>query len=290
MKDNRRAIVLMIAAMLAFTCVDAVVKVAGQFMNTGQLLLITSIGSFCVFFPMLWRKGEAFFSRNAVNRAVLVRSAGEVLAWLGLAEALRAAGLGTVTAVMQVQPLVVVMGAAIFLSEPVGWRRWSAVLIGFIGVVIILGPGAGGLNLGLLWTIPAIIGLTMRDLASRVLPSGVSTGFAVCWAMVWILFLSPFLIWREGGWMPFAAEGWLWLVLLVGLVSLGMGLITVAMRTGEASVVAPLRYTRIVFGLGLAYLFFGEVPASTIWLGATLIVFAGLYSYWREMGKKQGVE
>lgn len=276
----------MIAAMLVFTCVDAAVKVAGRFATTGQLLLVVSIGSLLIFFPLLKRNGEAFLSRNVFHRAMIVRSLGELFAWFGLTEALRAAGLGTVTAVMQVQPLVVVLGAALFLAEPVGWRRWTAVLVGFAGVIVILGPGVSGLNAGLLWTIPAIIGLTMRDLASRVLPKGVSTSFAVSWAMVVIVVYSAGLVIYEGGWSPFPSEGWLWIGLLVVLTSLGMALITIAMRTGEASVVAPLRYTRIVFGLGLAYLFFGEVPGATIWIGAVFIVGAGLYSYWREMRVK----
>ncbi len=286
MTNNAKAILYMIAAMLTFTCVDAAVKVAGRFVTTGQLLLVVSIGSLFVFLPLMKRAGEAFFSRHVFHRAVIVRSVGELFAWFGLTEALRAAGLGTVTAVMQVQPLVVVLGAALFLAEPVGWRRWTAVIVGFVGVVVILGPGVSGLNAGLLWTIPAILGLTMRDLASRVLPPGVSTSFAVSWAMVVIIFYSVGLVAYEGGWSPVPGQAWLWMVLLVGLTSLGMALITIAMRTGEASVVAPLRYTRIVFGLGLAYVFFGEVPGATIWVGAALIVGAGLYSYWREMRVK----
>lgn len=289
MTGNARAILLMIASMLVFTCVDACMKMAGRYVSTGQLLLVVSIGSLAIFLPLLKRQGAAFFSRRALERPVLVRSAGELLAWFGLTEALRAAGLGTVTAVMQVQPLVVVLGAALFLSEPVGWRRWSAVLVGFLGVLVILGPGVADFDAGLLWTIPAIVGLTMRDLASRVLPRGVSTGFAVSWAMVAIAAYSLVLIWSDGGWKPVAAAGWGWMALLILLVSLGMALITVAMRTGEASVVAPLRYTRIVFGLGLAYLFFGEVPGASIWLGAGLIVGAGLYSYWREMRRAPAI-
>lgn len=272
----------MVAAMLVFTCVDASVKVAGVHATTGQLLLVTSLGSLAIFLPLLWKSGETFFSANAYDRAVLIRSVGELLAWVGLTEALRIAGLGTVTAVMQVQPLAVVVGAALFLRERVGWRRWLAIGVGFAGVAIILGPGATGFEIGLLWTIPAILGLTMRDLASRVLPEGVSTSFAVAWAMVLIAVYSLFLIYRDGGWQPFPAQTWGWLVLLIGLVSLGMALITVAMRLGEASVVAPLRYTRIVFGLGLAFVFFGEIPTTGIWGGALLIVSAGLYSYWRE--------
>lgn len=286
MTANAKAILYMIAAMLTFTCVDAAVKVAGGFATTGQLLLVVSIGSLLIFLPLLKRQGEAFFSPQVFHKAVVIRSLGELLAWFGLTEALRAAGLGTVTAVMQVQPLVVVLGAAVFLAEPVGWRRWTAVLVGFMGVLIILGPGVSGLNAGLFWTLPAILGLTMRDLASRVLPPGVSTSFAVSWAMVVIVIYSTGLVIFEGGWTPIAAAGWLWMGLLVVMTSLGMACITIAMRTGEASVVAPLRYTRIVFGLGLAYVFFGEVPASTIWLGAALIVGAGLYSYWREMRVK----
>lgn len=286
MTNNAKAILYMLAAMLTFTCVDAAVKVAGRFATTGQLLLVVSVGSLLIFLPLLKLNGEAFFSPLVFEKAIVIRSFGELLAWFGLTEALRAGGLGTVTAVMQVQPLVVVLGAAVFLAEPVGWRRWSAVLVGFIGVLIILGPGVSGLNAGLLWTLPAILGLTMRDLCSRVLPAGVSTSFAVSWAMVVIVIYSAGLVVFDGGWVPISWTGWLWMGLLVVLTSLGMACITIAMRTGEASVVAPLRYTRIVFGLGLAYLFFDEVPASTIWLGAALIVGAGLYSYWREMRVK----
>ena len=280
--NNTRAILYMVAAMVVFTCVDATVKVASVHATTGQLLLVTSLGSLAIFLPLLWKAGETFLSVHAYDRAVLIRSVGELLAWVGLTEALRVAGLGTVTAVMQVQPLAVVVGAALFLRERVGWRRWLAIGVGFVGVAIILGPGATGFEIGLLWTIPAILGLTMRDLASRALPEGVSTSFAVAWAMVLIAFYSLFLIYRDGGWQPFPAETWGWLGLLIGLVSLGMALITVAMRLGEASVVAPLRYTRIVFGLGLAFVFFGEIPTAGIWAGAALIVSAGLYSYWRE--------
>lgn len=283
MTNNRRAILFMIAAMLAFTCVDVLVKLAGQYTSTWQMLLVTSFGSLVIFLPLLWRSGEVFWSSRILERPLIVRSIGELLAWVGLTEALRVAGLGTVTAVMQVQPLVVVMGAALFLAEPVGWRRWSAVLIGFAGVLIILGPGISGVDIGLLWTVPAIIGLTMRDLASRVLPQGVSTVFAVAWAMVLIASFSAVMVQIEGGWQPIAQPGWGWLLLLILLVSLAMALITVAMRIGEASVVAPLRYTRIVFGLSLAFLVFGEVPGPTIWLGSVLILGAGLYSYWREM-------
>ena len=283
MTANARAIILMLGAMLVFTCVDAAVKVASVEASTGQLLLVTSLGSLAVFLPFMIRSGEAVFSAQVFDRAILIRSVGELLAWIGLTESLRVAGLGTVTAVMQAQPLAVVLGAALFLREAVGWRRWLAIGIGFLGVLIILGPGASGFGTGLLWTIPAIIGLTMRDLASRVLPKGISTNFAVAWAMVLIAAYAVFLLWREGGWDPFPAATWGWLGLLIVLVSLGMALITVAMRLGEASVVAPLRYTRIVFGLGLAFVFFGEVPGPSVWLGAGLIVAAGLYSYWREL-------
>ena len=87
----------MIAAMLVFTCVDAAVKVAGRFATTGQLLLVVSIGSLLIFFPLLKRNGEAFFSRNVFHRAMIVRSLGELFAWFGLTEALRAAGFQPVT-------------------------------------------------------------------------------------------------------------------------------------------------------------------------------------------------
>ena len=88
--------------------------------------------------------------------------------------------LSLVAALLQAQPLMLTAGAALFLSERVGWRRWSAVCLGFIGVLLILRPGADGFDLTLLLPILGVIGLTARDLGTRLLPADISTPFAAC--------------------------------------------------------------------------------------------------------------
>lgn len=280
--NNTRAILLMVAAMASFAAVDVFIKLASATQSAGQIVAISSLAVFAINWAIMAARRERLFTARALDRALLLRSAGEVAGSVGIVIALGLVPLSTVSVMGQALPLGITFAAAVFLHEPVGWRRWTAVCLGFLGVMIILRPGLEGFDSNVLWVLLYVGGLTARDIASRLLPADISTPFAVAWAMLALgtagLVMMPF----QGGWHPIDAPTALWHLGLIAFMTLAMALITAAMRTGEVSAVAPFRYTRIVFALTAAFLFFGEVPDALTWVGAALIVGSGLYSFLRE--------
>ncbi len=283
---NARAILLITLSMVGFVGVDIFVKLASSAVGPGQILATTSAVIFLTFLAILKLKGERFFTRAALGRAMLVRTAGEVVGSVGIIIALGLVPLSTVTVMGQAMPLVVTVGAALFLGETVGWRRWMAVVVGLVGVLFILRPGFEGFDANVLWVLLYVVGLGARDLASRQLPRSVSTPYAVAWAMGCLTLAGTALIPFEGGWAPMSPLTTVYLFGMVVMASMAITLITVAMRVGEASAVAPFRYTRLIFALVAAYVLFGEVPDALTWLGSGLIVGSGLYAFVRERQRR----
>lgn len=272
----------MIGAMACFALVDAFIKLASETQSVGQIMALTSGAAFAIFTVWVWRDGGRMLSRDALNPVLLVRSATETLGSFGIFMALSQAPLSSVSALGQAQPLAVTVMAAVFLNETVGWRRLSAVLLGLLGVLIILRPGFGSFDPALLWVLLYVVGLAIRDIASRALPPTVTTPFAVAWSMLPMTLLGLALMPAQGGWHPVGASTFLWLVGVAFALTAALWMITSAMRVGEVSAVAPFRYSRIVFALIIAFVVFGEVPDTLTWVGAALIVGSGIYNFLRE--------
>ena len=271
----------MVAAVAAFAVTDAFIKGITRSIPVGQALLLISLGNLVWFLPRTLLAGHRLFSRDALAPAVVIRSLGEASGSFGIVAALAVLPLATVSAIMQAQPLVVMMVAAIFLGEEVGWRRWVAVGVGFAGVLVILRPDAS-FDLNMLWPLFGVIGLTARDIGTRILPRRISADFAITWAVILLVALGAGLTLGHGAWVQVDALTWGLIAGATVAVTLAFILITEAFRTGEVSVIAPFRYTRMVFALAIAMLIFGERPDAATWLGIALIVGSGLYAFWRE--------
>lgn len=278
---NLRGSVLMTASMAGFAVEDVFIKAAAKVMPLGQILLIMGIAGVVTFGLMARAKGEPVFPSVFLGRAMLVRSGFEVVGRLfyGLSIALTA--LSTTSAILQATPLVVVAAAAVIFGEKVGWQRWLAVGIGFVGVLIILRPGLDGFSPLSLLAVVGLLGFAGRDLATRAAPKGLSNrqlgvlGFAVLGLAGAIL-----LGWSGGALMPdLRGLGLLGGASVFGI--LGYHALTGAMRTGEVSVVTPFRYTRLVFAMILAIAIFGERPDAATWVGAALVVASGIYTLTR---------
>ena len=280
--NNTRAIVLMIGAMAGFATVDAFFKLATSTQSPGQILVLTSIGSFAIFYAIMWRNGERLVRPDALHPLVQIRAAAETAGTFGIIMALAVVPLAEVTVIAQSQPLVVTLMAAAFLKEKVGPRRWTAVALGLLGVIIIMRPGLGAFDPNHLWVLLYVVGLSFRDVASRALPANLSTPFVVSWSLIWMSLFGLFLMPFQGGWHPIDGQTALYLIGITVTVSIALALITMSFRAGEIGAVAPFRYARIVFGLALAWLVFGETLDVISWLGLTLIVGSGLYAFWRE--------
>ena len=280
---NLRAAGWMTGAMAMFAVEDAAIKVLGVRLGAGQIVAALGVAGLAVFWALLARDGGRLWTRDLLRPAVVLRNAGELLGTLCFVSALALSDLASASAILQALPLALVMGGALFLGERVGWRRWAAILAGFAGVLMIVRPGTAAFQPASLLALVAVAGLALRDLSTRRMPRHVPSHQ---------LSASAYAALIPGGLALAAAEGRAMLVpdraealalavaVLVG--TLGYAMMVRATRVGEASAVAPFRYTRLVFTLVLAVAFFGERPDAATLAGAAVIVGAGSFAMWRE--------
>ena len=190
--------------------------------------------------------------------------------------------MSLLASILQATPLFVTLGAAILLGEKVGWRRWSAIFIGFLGVIIILQPGYGSFQLASLLGLTAVLCLALRDVVTRDMATEIPTltvTFYACLAMGGAGFIAyPFF---GPPIMPTTYEAIILIcAAIIGLT--GYFLLVLATRKGDVSVIAPFRYSRLLFSLGLASLILGEKLTLPILLGGLLVVSSGIYTFGRE--------
>lgn len=282
--DNARAALLMVVSMAVFAIEDLFLKRAAMALPPGQVIMITAAAGAALFWIIAARRGEPILSRDALGRPALVRSLSEALASMAYVPALALLPLSVNAALLQASPLVVTLGAALFLGERVGWRRWLAILVGFAGVLIILRPWqAWDFRLPGLLMVACVVIVAARDLVTRAMPARIGTFQLMTWAYLALIPAGALLMLLAGD-RPQAIAPGRWLDLGLALIS-GMGgywAVTAAMRLGEVSSVAPFRYSRLVFAAALAMIVLGERPDGWTLLGAALVIGSGLFIWARE--------
>lgn len=192
----------MSVAMAGFTINDALTKLVAVSMNMGQVMLIRGMMATLLIGMLAWRWGAFVRPRSILHPMIGLRVAGETGATVCFMAALIHMPIANISAVMQVLPLTVTMGAAFFLSEPVGWRRWTAIVVGLIGILIIIRPGLDGFNAYSLYGLAAVAFATMRDLTTRRIPSDVPTPLISTATSAAVTLGGAFLIVPYGGWSP----------------------------------------------------------------------------------------
>ncbi|MEO8245251.1 MAG: DMT family transporter [bacterium] len=286
--ENLRGIGLMAGSMALFAAEDTFLKFSAQGLPTGEILLITCLFGWAFFGILARIEGQRTFTAAAFHPWVLVRNAGEMVGTFAYITALAAVPLATVSAVLQAMPLAVTMGAALFMGEKVGWRRWSAISVGFVGVLVVIRPGMDGFRPAALWVLVTVAGLGLRDLASRAIPPEISSTQVSAWGVASVAVLGA-------GMLPFQTPlvPGLWQsAMLLGAIIFGTAgywAITSATRTGEVSVVSPFRYSRLVFAIVIGVVVFAEPADGLTLAGAALIIGSGLYSFARERSRKRAL-
>lgn len=280
--DNLRGILLMLGSMALFAIEDMFLKWAAASLPIGEVIFVSGAFGLPVFVWMARRKGLRVLDRAALHPAVIARNLGEMFGTFCYITAIATVPLSTVSAVLQAMPLSMTMAAALFMREKVGWRRWSAIAVGFAGVLLVIRPGMDGFRPEALWVLLTVVGLTLRDLASRAIPTSISTAQVSAWGLTSVALLGVLMMAASGetALPDFRQSGVLLGALAFGTA--GYWAVTAATRTGEVSVVAPFRYARLVFALIIAMLVFDEHPDALMLAGAALIIGSGLYSFARE--------
>ena len=279
--ENQRGALFMTASMAGFAVEDVFVKAAAQTLPLGQVLLTIGLTGMFVFAAMAARQGEQLLPSAFLSRAMLIRCGFEITGRLFYGLAITLTALSTTSAILQATPLVVVAGAALVFGEKVNLQRWIAVLVGFVGVLVILRPGSDFSALSLL-AVVGLLGFAGRDLATRAAPKGLSNRQLGALGFAMLATAGAILLAVTGG--AHVPSGPALLHLAGGTVFgvLGYHALTYAMRTGEVSAVTPFRYTRLVFAMALAMALFGERPDLATWIGAALVVGSGIYALTRK--------
>ncbi len=280
--ENIRGIALMTAAMFGFAIEDALVKTLSVTMPVGQILILLGLGGALIFGGITWAQGTNLITRDLLDPLMLTRNLGEMFGTMAFVSALALSPMSLVAAIVQAMPLMVTMGAALFLGAPVGWRRWSAIIIGFIGVLIIIRPGTAEFDIGAVLALLGVTGLTARDLATRVMPAKYSSMQLSCYGFFAVV-PAGLLLWAFSG-RAFAPQSPEVIRLAAALLAGVMGYyaLTLSMRMGDISVITPFRYSRLLFALILGAIVFGERPDAYMLTGSAIVIAAGLYTLIRE--------
>ncbi|MDZ7709666.1 MAG: DMT family transporter [Roseovarius sp.] len=280
--DNLRGSVLMVLAMAGFALEDMFIKRLAEAMPVGQIIMILGLGGAVIFALICLGQGRRLVSRDLLARSVLLRNTGEMAGTMCFVTAIALTPLSSASAILQATPLAVTLGAALFLGAPVGWRRWSAILVGFAGVLMVVRPGLEGFAPASLFAVGAVIGLAVRDLATRAVPAAISSMQLSAYAFATLVPTGAILLAFGAGPVVPGADGVRDLALALTCAVAAYYAIVAAMRVGEVAVVTPFRYTRLVFALGIGVMVFGERPDGWTLIGAAVIVASGLYTLMRE--------
>jgi drug/metabolite transporter (DMT)-like permease len=282
LSPNLRGSLLMAVSMAAFSVNDATAKFLTTQMNFGQVMLLRGLLA-CVLIGLLTaHRGAMRPPRVLLMPPVVLRVCGEIGGSALFLAAISFLPLGNVTAIVQSLPLAMTLGAVLLLGEPVGWRRWMAIAAGFIGVLIIVRPGAEGFNQYSLLALVSVAFYAMRELVTKKITADIPTLFVSFLTTIAVTAAGAVLTLPLGGWRTpsLAAIGLLALAAVTTLI--GYQCAIAALRAGDISTVAPFRYSQMLYAMLLGFAVFGEVPDHAMVFGAVMIVLSGIYAFHRE--------
>lgn len=275
----------MLIGSAGFAAMGAMVKALGQHLDSFQIAFFRCLFGFLVLLPVAIRTGPAIFHTTAplLHGA---RAICGVTAMMSGFYALTHLPLATATAITFTKPFFMIILAVLFLGEIVRWRRWSATAVGFIGVLIMLRPGVGDFDPAMLSALLQAFAIACTVVIIKQIPRTDSTLTVIFYFAAFSLLVSigpAILVWQWPTW-----DQWL-LGAAIGVSGVTFqSLIVEGFRQGEATVLSPLDYSRLVFATLFGYLFFAEVPDMWVYIGAVVVIGSTVYISRREarLGKQ----
>jgi len=288
MSDNTKGALLMMCSMAAFTFNDTLVKSLGTDVPLFQMLFLRGALASVLIWGLAKSLGKLRWSLSRQDWAlVIVRTVAEIGAAYFFITALYHMPLANVTAILQILPLTVTLGGALFFDEAVGWRRASAIAAGFVGMLLIVRPGPDGFDQYAIYAMVAVAFVTLRDLSTRKMSPNVPSMTVTLVASLGVMVFAGVAS-LSGDWV--ALDGRQWMLLSgAALFILGGYLFSVlVMRVGEVSFIAPFRYSGLLWALILGFVVFGDWPDPITLTGAAIVVGAGVFTLLR--GRKLSQE
>jgi drug/metabolite transporter (DMT)-like permease len=275
---------LKLASVVLLSGLAACVKYLGDGVPTGQIIFVRGVISLAVLGFIAWQVEGLHILRTDRLRSHAIRSVAGTASMFCWFTALTLIPLADFTAISFTAPMFVTVLAMLLLGERIHAYRWTALAIGFIGVVITIGPHLtlGGSSFGVVTALGAAVFSALAITTLRSMSgSGGEHPLAITFyfSLTTVIFSAATAL---GGWPMPTGEQWAFIVLGAMFGVFGQLLMTMSYRYAEASTLAPLDYTNLLLAVALGFYFFDEVPHWSMWIGAPLVIAAGLIILWRE--------
>lgn len=285
MSNTLKGIVVMVCGVALLTTNDAITKYLTESHPVGQVICLRQAATLLVIVPYAllvtgWRELRVVSWPWHLTRGMLfVAGAGFIVLGLALLP------LATVITIMFVSPILVAVLSAPLLAERVSAGRWTAILVGFTGVLIVIRPGSATFEWALLIPLAAALANSLRDTVTRRM-SRTETSIAI---MFWstVIVMGAALVTAPFGWQAVSGTTAAWFV-AAGVFNAGAHFLLIeALRLGEAAVVSPMRYTSLIWATLLGYAVWGQLPDVWVVLGSGIIIASGVYIFRTEAHKER---
>lgn len=280
--DNLRGAFFMSLAMAGFVLNDTFVKLVSDEIPVFQAVLIRGVLVSLLLAGVALHRGVLSYKLPRKDRnVVFFRTIGEIGATFCFLTALFHMPIANISAIMQALPLAVTLVASVFFGVKVGWRRYVAIGIGFIGVLIIIRPGTEDFNFYTIWVIGAVCFVVLRDLSSTRLSAAAPSSYVALVASVVMTIVAGLIVLTQE-WQPVSPRSLGFLAISAGFLLIGYIAAVAAMRVGEIAFVSPFRYSVMIWAIIIGLVVFGDKIDFWTYVGTAIVVGMGIYTFYRE--------
>ena len=282
LSENARGAIFMMVSMAAFVLNDTLMKLVSAEMSLFQAVFLRGLVATTLLLILAQRRGVLLPPIDTGSRRMIVlRMFAEIGATICFLTALFNMPIANATAILQAMPLAVTLSAALFLGETVGWRRYSAIVVGFIGVMIIVQPGSDGFTVYSLWAIASVCFMVVRDITTRRLTPGIPSIFVALTTGIGITVVGG-LVSAIQPWGNISGHAVALLMVAAGFLVVKYVFNVMAMRHGEIGFISPFRYTILIWAILMGFFVFGDIPNAMTLVGSAIVVATGVYTFYRE--------
>jgi len=280
--NSLTAVVAMLGATLCYLLGDTAVKLASDTIPVPQIIAVRGLITVLLIALAATATGVLRYWPRMFSLPVLVRGGFDAATTLMYTYALANMRIADATAIINAAPIAATLMAVFILKERVGGARWAAIMVGFLGVLLVLQPDASGYNFYGFLAIGAMITVSGRDVITRRIAADIPSLIVTLWSAIAVAIFGVATSFTTSAWVPME-------VTEIGLLSTAAVLLfgayhfsVISLRLGEVSLVGPFRYVIIVWGLVMGFVVWGDVPGLAALAGMTLIAFSGLAVIRRE--------
>ena len=288
LNTNQRGVLAICACMTSYTVNDVLVKKILQTYPVGETIFVRGLMSSVLLGAVVLALGHGPTLRAALSAKLCWRSVFEGLSTVGFIAALAHMPIANVAAVLQIAPLLITALSVVLFGETVGWRRWGAIGVGFVGALLVIKPVPSAFDIWAVVAAGAAFAAALREILTRRIGQGLPAIVVAFWGAVGITLFGIFFAAVED-WRFYAIGDLALLFVAAIFVGLAIYLMALAFRDVDLSVVAPFRYSYLLTSAVGGLLVFGEFPDHWTISGAVLIVASGVYALHREAARRRNL-